>query len=56
MTAQVKVTAQDLESGESESVEISNNYVLTTAGTAYVASTVAHANGTHVITVKGCKP
>ena len=50
-----KVTAQSLENDEdgAQEVTIFNNYVLVTDGSCYQASVVAHANGTHVITVKG---
>lgn len=47
------VTARDLGSGESETVEIVNDYVVVTDGTCEVAGVQVHANGTHVITVKG---
>ena len=36
-------------------IEIDNDYVLTCAGSAYLAHTAAHGNGTHVLTVKGRK-
>jgi hypothetical protein len=51
--ARIRVTVTDLATGESESVEIEDDYVLTVAGSAYLAHTNAFANGTHVLTVKG---
>ena len=50
-----RVTAEDVETGEKETVEITDNYVLIREGSAYISSVVRHANGTHVITIKGCK-
>lgn len=47
-----RVTATDTETGESETVEIENNYVLIRAGTCRLT----HAQiiyGTHVLTVTG---
>jgi hypothetical protein len=54
VSAAVKVTVSDPETGEvlGEQV-IDNNYVLVVAGTCHLAHTNAHANGTHVLTVKG---
>lgn len=51
-----RVTSTDIESGESESIEIGHDYVLVTSGDCYVAHTAAHANGTHVVTIKGRRP
>lgn len=53
MSAQIRVTVRDLETGEEESCEVADDYVLVCAGSAYVYHTNAHANGTHVITIKG---
>ena len=54
-----RVTVTDTETGETETVDITDNYVLIREGTAYVASTQLHrlkdGTCTHVITVKGCK-
>ena len=51
-----RVTAVEVtDPGEPQSVEIVNNYVIITDGTAQVISTQVHANGTHVITVKGVR-
>ena len=53
--ARIEVTATDLGTGDSETVVITDDYVLTCAGSAYVAHVSAYANGTHVITVKGVR-
>ena len=57
--AQVRVTCTDLASSESDSQEITDNYVLVTAGSCDVTyvSTTACKDGTetHVITVKGAR-
>jgi hypothetical protein len=53
--ARIRVTAEDLGTGDSESIIITDDYVLTCAGTAYLAHVQAYANGTHVITVKGVR-
>ena len=53
--ARIKVTATDIDTGDSEEATISNDYVVTCAGSAYVHHVQAYANGTHVITVKGRK-
>ncbi|HEY2088539.1 MAG TPA: hypothetical protein VGH54_21290 [Mycobacterium sp.] len=50
-----KVTAEDLDTGESESHEIRDNYVLTTDGECQVTHTQVSGT-THVITVKNCLP
>ena len=47
-----RVTATDLATGESESTEITDNYVVITDGDRYVASAQVHANGTAVVTIK----
>ena len=46
------VTARDLATGESETNEIRDDYVIVTDGRCYVSGTTVYANGTHVITVK----
>lgn len=53
---QIRVTVTDLETGESESQEVSNDYVIVCAGSCHVARTNAYGNGTHVLTVKGRAP
>ena len=55
MTKGIRVTVTDLETGESDSTEIWDNYVLICAGSCYQAGVQASANGTHVLTVKGCR-
>ena len=49
---QIRVTVEDLLTGESESVELADDYVLICAGRCEQTYVTAHANGTHVITVK----
>lgn len=56
MSKGIRVTVEDLQSGESESTVIDNDYVLITAGTCYRSHVNAHANGTHVLTIKGRAP
>jgi hypothetical protein len=48
----IQVTVTDLDTGDSETKVISDDYIVTTAGNRYVASVMAYKNGTHVITVK----
>lgn len=52
----IRVTAFDPETGGENTVVIWDDYVLIRAGSCYVDHIQAHANGTHVITVKGRKP
>lgn len=47
-----KVTCQDVETGESESAVITDDHLIITDGRAYLASVVAYANGTQILTVK----
>lgn len=53
------VTATDDEDGSSETVRITDNYVLVRDGSAHVTNTTVHhlkdGTTTHVITVKGCR-
>lgn len=51
----IRVTVTDLDTGESDSRDIDNDYVLVNAGSAYLASIQTYANGTHQLTVKGVK-
>jgi hypothetical protein len=51
----VQVTVLDTETGDTETQVISDDYVITCAGSAHVDSVQAYANGTHVLTVKGRK-
>lgn len=52
MATGTKVTALDLESGESESTTIVDDYVLICDGRVYLDAVAAHANGTTVLTLK----
>lgn len=52
----IRVTTTDLDTGESESAEVWDDYVIVCAGSAYVDSIQAHANGTVQLTIKGRKP
>lgn len=52
---QIRVEVTDLKTGEKESSEISDDYVIITAGTCEVSNFQVYANGTHVLTVKGRK-
>lgn len=49
----IRVTVQDLDNGDHESVVIENDYVVTCAGSCYVAHVQKFANGTHILTIKG---
>jgi hypothetical protein len=49
----IRVTVEDTATGETESTEIVNDYVITTAGTCYVSHISRFASGTHILTVKG---
>jgi hypothetical protein len=53
--ARIRVTVTDEQTGDHDSAVITDTYVLTCAGSCYRAGVTAHANGTHVITVKGVK-
>lgn len=51
------VTVRDEQEGTVEEVRIPDGeYFLLTVGECYVASAQHHANGTHVLTIKGRKP
>jgi hypothetical protein len=52
LTVGTRVIATDLETGETATRIIHDNYVLICDGTTYIDSTAIHANGTHVIVVK----
>lgn len=50
----LRVTVEDVATGDMETVEIpSDEYFILTTGDCHVAHVNAHANGTHVLTVKG---
>ena len=51
-----RVTCTDVETGESETAVIENNYVVICDGDRYVDGYVMHANGTVVVTIKRAKP
>lgn len=52
----IRVTITDLATGDSQSADIMDDYVLITAGTArQTAVQVYPKSGTHVLTVKGVK-
>jgi hypothetical protein len=52
----IRVTVVDEQTGESETTTVQDgDYLLITTEPCYVAHTAAHANGTHVVTVKGRK-
>jgi hypothetical protein len=53
MSAAIKVTALDPETGESQTVELApGQYVVTCADPAYVYHETAYRNGTSVVTIK----
>lgn len=54
--ARIRVTVTDLGTGDTDEAVITDDYVVTCAGSAYVHHVQAYAKGTHVITVKGRKP
>ncbi len=47
-----RVTAEDINTGESEAVVIRDDYVLICDGEIYLDSAVHHANGTTVLMIK----
>lgn len=51
----IRVTATDLETGETSTTEIQDDYVLITTGNCHLDHVQAHGSGTHVLTVRGCK-
>ena len=51
-----RVTVTDIETGESKTVEITDDYGLICDGTCYQHSIVMYANGTRQITIKGGRP
>jgi hypothetical protein len=55
-TSGTRVTAVELVNpGLPQSVDIRDDYVIVTDGTAQITSVQAHGNGTHVITIKGVR-
>lgn len=53
MSRGIRVTVTDLETDESESVEVHDDYFLICAGSCYLDGYQAYATGTHVLTIKG---
>jgi hypothetical protein len=52
----ITVAVKDHETGDTESQDVPlHDYLLLVTGDCYVANIQAHANGTHVITIKGRK-
>lgn len=51
--ARIKVTVTDLDTGDSESAVVTDDYILTCAGSCHLAHVATYANGTHVLTIKG---
>lgn len=49
----IRVTVEDLATGEKETVEVKDDYLILVSGSCHVAHVQAHRNGTHVLTVKG---
>lgn len=50
----IRVTVTDLETGDTESQEVWNDYVIVTAGSCHVANIQDYpTKGTHVLTIKG---
>lgn len=50
----IRVTAEDLETGEGSSIDIEpGNYNIVCAAPAYLAHVQSYANGTTVLTIKG---
>lgn len=48
----IRVTVEDLETGETASREITNDVVVICEGNRYVDGIQSHANGTQVYTIK----
>ncbi len=50
----IRVTVEDLATGEKESQEIVDDYIVVCAGSCHVAHTQTYPmKGTHVLTIKG---
>lgn len=49
----IRVTIEDLATGETETVEVKDDYLIVAAGTCNVEHVQSYANGTHILTVKG---
>ena len=48
----IRITVTDIDTGESESRDICDDYCLVTDGSVYLDGVVKHANGTTVLTLK----
>ena len=51
--ADIRVTVEDLTTGEIKTVEIKDDYVIFAAGSCHVEHIQAFSSGTHLLTVKG---
>ena len=51
----VRVTVEDLTTGEKDAVEVRNDYVLIAVGDCYLEHTNVYSTGTHILTIKGSK-
>lgn len=50
----IRVTVEDLETGDSESQEIENDYIIVCAGSCHVAHIQSYpTKGTQILTIKG---
>lgn len=57
MSDGIKVLCTDLASGDTmEGVIPLDDYMVIVTGNRYIASTVTHKNGTHVVTIKAGDP
>lgn len=50
-----RVTAVDVETGEEQTIEITDNYVLVREGSCYVKHTEVCGDGTNVLTIRGVR-
>ena len=50
-----RVTAVDVETGEEQTIEITDNYVLVREGSCYVEHTEVCGDGTNVLTIRGVR-
>lgn len=51
---QIRVTVEDLATGESETQEVHDDYIIVCAGSCHVAHINTYpTKGTHVLTIKG---
>lgn len=52
----IRVAITDIETGDTDTTEVADgDYLLITVDPCYEAHLNAHANGTHVVTIKGRK-